>query len=118
VRLDPGTTKNKEGRSFPFTAALETLLLTQLAEHEQSKKADGSCPTFSLVTVSGSALRDRRFGRAEGCRGEDRSGRGHNTAHNPRKLSSKQSRTHRASRWFYKCRGRESNPDALAGLGF
>lgn len=26
VRLEPGTTKNREGRSFPFTAALETLL--------------------------------------------------------------------------------------------
>jgi integrase len=27
VRLDPGTTKNGEGRSFPFTAALEALLV-------------------------------------------------------------------------------------------
>lgn len=39
VRLDPGTTKNREGRSFPFTAALETLLKNQLAEHDRLKKA-------------------------------------------------------------------------------
>ena len=39
VRLDPGTTKNREGRSFRFTNALETLLKDQLAEHERLKKA-------------------------------------------------------------------------------
>jgi integrase len=39
VRLDPGTTKNGEGRSFPLTAALEHLLKAQLAEHERLKKA-------------------------------------------------------------------------------
>ncbi len=40
VRLDPGTTKNREGRSFPFTAALEAVLKAQLAEHERLKKED------------------------------------------------------------------------------
>jgi integrase len=39
VRLDPGTTKNGEGRSFPFTAELEALLRQQLAEFERFKKA-------------------------------------------------------------------------------
>lgn len=39
VRLDPGTTKNREGRSFPFTVALETLLKEQHFEHERLKKA-------------------------------------------------------------------------------
>jgi len=34
------TTKSGEGRSFPFTAAIETLLKTQLAEHERLKKAN------------------------------------------------------------------------------
>src|SRR6476660_7599213 len=38
VRLDPGTTKNREGRTFPFTAALEQLLKAQLAEHERLKR--------------------------------------------------------------------------------
>jgi integrase len=40
VRLDPGTTKNTEGRTFPFTAALEALLKVQKAEHEELKKAN------------------------------------------------------------------------------
>lgn len=34
MRLDPGTTKNREGRSFPFTAALESLLKGQF-EHKR-----------------------------------------------------------------------------------
>jgi integrase len=39
VRLDPGTTKNREGRSYPFTAALEKILKAQDAEHDRLKKA-------------------------------------------------------------------------------
>lgn len=34
MRLDPGTTKNTEGRTFPFTAALEAVLGAQKAEHD------------------------------------------------------------------------------------
>ena len=44
VRLDPGTTKNREGRSFPFTAALDALLKQQLAEHEALKRAGRIVP--------------------------------------------------------------------------
>lgn len=39
VRLDAGTTKNREGRVFPFTAALRTMLKAQHAEHLRLKKA-------------------------------------------------------------------------------
>jgi integrase len=39
VRLDAHTTKNDEGRSFPFTADLERTLTEQLAIHEQLKAA-------------------------------------------------------------------------------
>ena len=39
VRLDPGTTKNREGRVFPFTAELRTVLAAQHAEHKRLKKA-------------------------------------------------------------------------------
>lgn len=35
VRLDAGTTKNREGRVFPITADLRTLLEAQYAEHER-----------------------------------------------------------------------------------
>jgi hypothetical protein len=34
VRLDSHTTKNDEGRTFPFTDALERLRETQRAEHQ------------------------------------------------------------------------------------
>jgi integrase len=44
VRLEPGTTKNREGRSFPFTVALETLLKAQLVDHERLKKAGTIVP--------------------------------------------------------------------------
>jgi integrase len=39
VRLDAGTTKNREGRVFPFTDDLRVLLEAQHAEHVQLKKA-------------------------------------------------------------------------------
>jgi integrase len=44
VRLDPGTTKNGEGRSFPFTAAIEKVLNDQLVIHETLKSAGTICP--------------------------------------------------------------------------
>jgi integrase len=40
VRLDVGTTKNGEGRVFPFTTEIETILTGQLAEHERMKKVE------------------------------------------------------------------------------
>lgn len=39
IRLDPGTTKNDEGRVFPFTEELSAVLVAQLAEHDRLKKA-------------------------------------------------------------------------------
>jgi integrase len=38
VRLDPGTTKNREGRVFPFTAELRDLFTTLHEEHDAVKK--------------------------------------------------------------------------------
>ena len=37
VRLDPHTTKNDEGRTFPFTDVLERLLEAQKVEHDRLK---------------------------------------------------------------------------------
>jgi integrase len=42
IRLEPGTTKNKAGRTFPFTTALRALLEAQHCEHERLKK-QGVC---------------------------------------------------------------------------
>lgn len=39
VRLDAGTTKNREGRVFPMTTDLRTMLKAQQVEHERLKKA-------------------------------------------------------------------------------
>jgi integrase len=44
VRLDPHTTKNDEGRTFPFTDALERLLEAQKAEHDRLKAEDVISP--------------------------------------------------------------------------
>jgi len=44
VRLEPGTTKNKKGRTFPFTMALRALLEERQIEHERLKKAGHIVP--------------------------------------------------------------------------
>ena len=44
VRLDPHTTKNDEGRTFPFTDALQQLLEAQKDEHDRLKAEDVICP--------------------------------------------------------------------------
>jgi integrase len=44
VRLDPHTTKNDEGRTFPFTDALQRVLEAQSAEHERLKADGVICP--------------------------------------------------------------------------
>jgi integrase len=44
VRLDPHTTKNDEGRTFPFTDAVARLLEAQKAEHERLKANGVICP--------------------------------------------------------------------------
>jgi integrase len=44
VRLEPGTTKNDEGREFPFTAELRALLGTQKAKADALKKKGIICP--------------------------------------------------------------------------
>ena len=73
VRLDPGTTKNREGRSFPFTAALETLLKGQLTEHERLKQAG------RLVAVvfhrDGERIRDFRRAWLSACQAASVPGR-------------------------------------------
>lgn len=42
VRLEPGTTKNREGRSFPLTVALRALLEVQRTVTEDAQRARGS----------------------------------------------------------------------------
>jgi integrase len=44
VRLNPGTTKNSEGRVFPITDAMRTILDTQREASKQLKRAGTICP--------------------------------------------------------------------------
>ena len=66
VRLDPGTTKNREGRSFPFTAALETLLKDQHAEHERLKKVGRIVPL--VFHLDGKRVHDLRGALKAACK--------------------------------------------------
>jgi len=43
IRLEPGTTKNRAGRVFPFTDALRTLMEGLKAEHDALKQRDVIC---------------------------------------------------------------------------
>ena len=52
VRLEPGTTKNKDGRTFPFTAELRAVLLAQHAEHTRLKKAGHIFPQVFFREVA------------------------------------------------------------------
>lgn len=62
VRLEPGTTKNKEGRTFPFTAELRDVLKAQHAEHERLKKVGHIFPQVFFREVA----EGRRRQEAEG----------------------------------------------------
>jgi integrase len=54
VRLEPGTTKNKEGRTFPMTKALRELLEAQHVEHECLKKRGNVLPwVFFRMVANG-----------------------------------------------------------------
>src|SRR5262245_31410102 len=44
IRLDPGTTKNKEGRIFPMTHELREILKKQRAKHEGMRQSGVICP--------------------------------------------------------------------------
>jgi len=70
VTLDPGTTKNDEGRVFPMTAELRELLVEQDLERDRLKKAGHIVPWvfFRMVGTTGSRRqRRKKEPRAIGC---------------------------------------------------
>jgi integrase len=67
VRLDPGTTKNRAGRTFPFTLDLEQLLKQQLAEHETMKKEDPPRIVRRVFHRDGEPIKDFRGAFASAC---------------------------------------------------
>ena len=52
VRLEPGTTKNKDGRTFPLTDELGAMLKAQQVEHERLKKAGHIFPNVFFREVA------------------------------------------------------------------
>ncbi|MGE4084649.1 MAG: tyrosine-type recombinase/integrase [Vicinamibacterales bacterium] len=64
VRLDPGTTKNREGRVIKMTARLRTLLEARHAEHEARKKSGQILPWVFVRLV--------KVGRGESAKIEPR----------------------------------------------
>jgi integrase len=67
VRLDPGTTKNGEGRTFPFTAELEQLLNEQLVEHEAMKKEQPPRIVARVFHRDGEPIKDFRGAFTSAC---------------------------------------------------
>jgi integrase len=62
VRLDAGTTKNGEGRSFPMTADLRTLLTEQKAAHDKLKLVGHISPLVFPRMVADAGATSRRSG--------------------------------------------------------
>jgi hypothetical protein len=71
----PGTTKNREGRTFPFTAELEQLLKDQLAEHEGLKKAQPPRVVARVFHREGEPIKDFRGAFTTACRAASCPGR-------------------------------------------
>ena len=67
VRLDPGTTKNRDGRLFPLTHDLQTLLDAQRGHAEAVSRQRGAIAT--RVPSSGSADQGLPWGVGEGPHG-------------------------------------------------
>lgn len=62
VRLEPGTTKNDKGRTFPFTASLRTLLVEQRDARDALKKSGRISPF--VFQVDGQAIPEGTFVKA------------------------------------------------------
>ena len=67
VRLEPGTTKNKEGGMFPFTAELESLLLAQRQATDVLKK-QGKIVPWVFHHKEGQPIREFKNNWTTACR--------------------------------------------------
>jgi integrase len=67
VRLDPGTTKNAEGRVFPFTGALRTLLERQRDYRDSLAKEAGKISPF-VFSKRGAEILTIRWAWKKACR--------------------------------------------------
>jgi integrase len=68
VRLDPGATKNTEGRVFPFTSQLRDLLERRRAARDALAKEAGKISPFVFTRADGTPLLTFRWSWAKACR--------------------------------------------------
>jgi integrase len=68
LRLDPGETKNGEGREFPFTAELRAVLHAQRERVSELERASGRIIPWVFVHPDGTPISDFRLAWSKACR--------------------------------------------------
>ena len=68
LRLEPGQSKNGEGRSFPFTPDLRAILETQRERVKAIERRLGCVISWVFVHDDGTQIKDFRYAWAEACR--------------------------------------------------
>jgi integrase len=67
LRLEPGESKNREGREFPFTPELKAILQAQRERVSELEKATGRIIPWVFVHDDGTPVRDFRYAWAKAC---------------------------------------------------
>jgi integrase len=68
LRLEPGESKNREGREFPFTSDLRAMLETQRERVSELEKASDRIIPWVFVHDDGTPILDFRYAWAKACR--------------------------------------------------
>ena len=68
LRLDPGESKNGEGRQFPFTDELRAVLEAQRDHVREIERATGQIVPWVFVHTDGSRIKDFRAAWANACK--------------------------------------------------
>ena len=75
LRLDPGESKNEEGRMFPLTPELRSILEAQRERVRQIERETGRIVASVFVHADGSPIRDFRYSWAKACEAAGVAGR-------------------------------------------
>jgi len=68
LRLDPGESKNGEGRMFPFTPDLRSVLEAQREHVREVERATGQIVPWVFIHDDGSRIKNFRYAWAKACR--------------------------------------------------
>jgi integrase len=75
VRLEVGTTKNREGRIFPFTGELRRILEDQREETNRTQKRTGKIIPWVFHHLDGTPIKDFRRAWKKACKAAKLDGR-------------------------------------------